>query len=64
MGGRQEDRIITRRKGSGSFTVTVIGREAHAGNEHAKGINAIHALSQALFFRGIRPLFLKARATR
>ncbi len=43
--GRHEDRIITARKGTGSFTLTAIGRESHAGNEHAAGVNAIHALS-------------------
>jgi glutamate carboxypeptidase len=44
-GGRDEDRVITARKGTGRFTLTAIGREAHAGLDHASGINAIHALS-------------------
>ena len=44
-GGREADQIITSRKGSGSFTLTVTGHEAHAGNEHASGVNAIHVLS-------------------
>lgn len=47
-GGRLEDRIITARKGTGSFTLTAIGRESHSGNEHAAGINAIHALALAI----------------
>lgn len=44
-GGRREDRIITARKGSGAFTLTAHGRDAHAGNEHANGRNAIHLLA-------------------
>lgn len=44
-GGRDEDRIITARKGTGAFTLTVTGRAAHAGNDHAAGVNAIHALA-------------------
>jgi glutamate carboxypeptidase len=44
--GRAEDRIITRRKGTGGLTVTVRGRAAHAGNNHADGINAIAAVAQ------------------
>ncbi|TPV92831.1 MAG: M20 family metallopeptidase [Myxococcales bacterium FL481] len=43
--GRVEDRIITARKGGGSFRFTMQGKAAHAGNEHAKGVNAIHALA-------------------
>ena len=44
-GGRKHDQIITRRKGGGMFTFEFRGRAAHAGNHHAQGINAIHALS-------------------
>jgi glutamate carboxypeptidase len=44
-GGREGDRIITARKGSATFRFEVKGKEAHAGNEHAQGLNAIHALS-------------------
>ena len=44
-GGRDEDRIITARKGTGGFTLTAVGRESHAGLDHAAGINAIHALA-------------------
>jgi glutamate carboxypeptidase len=44
-GGRHEDRIITARKGTGAFTLTVTGRATHAGNDHASGVNAIHALA-------------------
>ncbi len=43
--GRAEDRIVTCRKGGGSFTVTATGRSAHAGNDHRTGRNAIHALA-------------------
>ena len=43
--GRDQDRIVTQRKGSGGFRVTAHGRAAHAGNRHREGINAIHALS-------------------
>jgi glutamate carboxypeptidase len=43
--GRDEDRIITCRKGGGTFRVGVEGTAAHAGNHHDKGVNAIHALS-------------------
>ncbi len=44
-GGRDEDRIITSRKGTGGFKLTVTGRDAHAGNDHAAGVNAIHAMA-------------------
>ena len=44
-GGRDEDRIVTARKGTGGFTVKVRGQSAHAGNDHAAGVNAIHALA-------------------
>lgn len=43
--GRDEDRIITCRKGGGTFRVGVEGRAAHAGNHHDEGLNAIHALA-------------------
>ncbi|MDG2012386.1 MAG: M20/M25/M40 family metallo-hydrolase, partial [Pirellulaceae bacterium] len=44
-GGRDEDRIVTARKGTGGFTLRALGRSAHAGNDHAAGVNAIHALA-------------------
>ncbi|MBU0550208.1 M20/M25/M40 family metallo-hydrolase [Myxococcota bacterium] len=44
--GRAEDRIITRRKGTGRVEVIVEGRAAHSGNAHREGINAIWALSR------------------
>ncbi|MCB9717839.1 MAG: M20/M25/M40 family metallo-hydrolase [Myxococcales bacterium] len=44
--GRHEDRIVTCRKGSGSFEFVVHGHSAHAGNEHDKGINAIAVLAR------------------
>ena len=46
--GRIEDRVITARKGTGTFTLTAFGNEAHAGNDHESGVNAIHALALAI----------------
>ena len=43
--GRTGDRIVTRRKGGGLWTLTAHGRAAHAGNAHAQGVSAIHALA-------------------
>lgn len=44
--GRENDAIITRRKGTGRLVLTVTGRAAHAGNDLAAGINAIVALAR------------------
>ncbi len=44
--GRQEDRIITRRKGTGAANVEAAGKGAHAGNGHADGVNAIWAIAR------------------
>lgn len=44
-GGREEDRVITQRKGGATFTMRVRGRAAHAGNDHASGVNAIFVLA-------------------
>lgn len=44
--GRENDAIITRRKGTGLLSVTAHGVAAHAGNAHAEGKNAIWALSR------------------
>lgn len=44
--GRAGDAIITRRKGTGAFTVKAHGRAAHAGNAHQDGANAIWSLSR------------------
>lgn len=44
--GRAEDRIITRRKGTGAVTAVAHGVAAHAGNHHADGVNAIWALAR------------------
>lgn len=44
--GRQHDRIITRRKGTGAVNITATGKAAHAGNLHHEGINAIWALAR------------------
>jgi glutamate carboxypeptidase len=46
--GRDEDRIVTRRKGTAFFRVVAKGRAAHAGLAHAEGRNAIHALALAI----------------
>lgn len=46
--GRAGDAIITRRKGTGRFTLNVTGKAAHAGNNLADGINAIVALARLI----------------
>jgi glutamate carboxypeptidase len=43
--GRVNDQIVTRRKGIGGMTVVAHGKAAHAGNNHADGVNAIWALA-------------------
>lgn len=40
-----DGRLKSSRKGTGLFTVTATGRAAHAGADHAKGINAIQELA-------------------
>ena len=44
--GRAGDAIVTQRKGVASVQVEASGVGAHAGNEHAKGRNAIWALAR------------------
>jgi glutamate carboxypeptidase len=44
--GRKEDKIITRRRGTGGLTITAHGKAAHAGNNHREGANAIWAMSR------------------
>lgn len=44
--GRVADRIVTCRAGSARFEFIVHGRAAHAGNQHAQGINAIAVLAR------------------
>lgn len=44
--GRAADQIVTRRKGLGGLTVIAHGKAAHAGNNHAEGVNAIWALAR------------------
>ena len=44
--GRALDRIITRRKGTGSAHVVATGRAAHAANGHREGKNAIWAMAR------------------
>jgi len=46
--GRVDDEIVTARKGTGTFTVHAEGIAAHAGNHHADGVNAIHALAHLI----------------
>lgn len=43
--GRAEDKIITRRKGTGSLKVRAEGKAAHAANGHKDGVNAIWAMA-------------------
>ncbi len=43
--GRDEDLIVTHRKGTAFFRVTVTGHAVHAGLHHREGKNAIHALA-------------------
>jgi len=40
--------LKTSRKGGGEFVIRAKGRSAHAGNDHAKGINAIEELAHQL----------------
>jgi glutamate carboxypeptidase len=44
--GRAGDLLVTRRKGTAAVRVVATGVAAHAGNEHAKGKNAIWALAR------------------
>jgi glutamate carboxypeptidase len=44
--GREDDQIVTRRKGTGALSVIAEGRAAHAGNAHREGKNAIWALAR------------------
>lgn len=44
--GRKEDKIITRRKGTGGIAVFAKGKAAHAGANHRDGVNAIWALAR------------------
>jgi glutamate carboxypeptidase len=44
--GREGDKVVVRRKGTGSVQAEAAGVAAHAGNEHARGKNAIWALSR------------------
>lgn len=44
--GRTGDAIITRRKGTGSFTAIARGKAAHAGNAHQEGKNAIWSIAR------------------
>ena len=40
------DQVVTARKGTGRATVRAAGKEAHAGNAHDRGANAIWALAR------------------
>jgi len=44
--GRQNDLIVTRRKGTGAMTARAHGKSAHAGNSHHEGKNAIWAMAR------------------
>jgi glutamate carboxypeptidase len=44
--GREEDRIVTRRRGVAAVHVEAVGVAAHAGNDHAKGRSAIWSLAR------------------
>jgi glutamate carboxypeptidase len=44
--GRAKDAVVTRRKGTGTFTAVASGRAAHAGNLHHEGVSAIWALAR------------------
>lgn len=46
--GRREDRIVTRRKGGGLYSIDARGVATHAGNKYFEGTNAIVALALAL----------------
>lgn len=46
--GREADRIVTRRRGGGLYTVEARGHAAHAGNAYLEGTNAIVALALVL----------------
>jgi glutamate carboxypeptidase len=44
--GRMNDGVVTQRKGTGTLSVNFEGLAAHAGNGHAKGINALWAMAR------------------
>lgn len=44
--GRDQDLIITRRKGTGAVKAVAHGKAAHAGNHHREGANALWALAR------------------
>lgn len=44
--GRKEDKIITRRKGTGGINVVAHGKASHAGANHKEGVNALWALAR------------------
>jgi len=46
--GAGRSSIVVARKGSGRFRIDVEGREAHSGNEHHRGANAIRELARAI----------------
>lgn len=43
--GRRGDAVVTRRKGGAVLRIGAIGRAAHAGNAHERGVSAVHALA-------------------
>lgn len=44
--GRQQDKVITARKGTAGVKAVAAGKAAHAGNAHDKGANAIWAIAR------------------
>lgn len=47
-GARESGALVTSRKGTGMFLLKVMGRQAHAGVEPQKGINAIYELAHKI----------------
>lgn len=46
--GRDQNLLVSRRRGGGLYEITARGVAAHSGNEHDKGVNAIHALARII----------------
>ncbi len=59
--GRDNDAVVTRRKGVGALRVEATGVAAHAGNDHAAGRSAVWSLAR--FIDGAQSLTDYARGT-
>ncbi len=46
--GKRTFKLVTARKGKAEYRITVSGRSAHAGNQHANGANAIVQLAEVI----------------